>query len=103
MIGYAVQRLCVLVPQRAFCFSRLHRDRLIDEGMRTAATVLEGEYDGPLETPQPRAADRLVLFAGRQIAEKNAVAAVTAIARARERGLDYDEAVALAAGWVEQT
>jgi glycosyltransferase involved in cell wall biosynthesis len=88
MIGYAVQRLCVLAPQRAFCFSRLHRDRLIDEGMRTAATVLEGEYDGPLETPQPRAADRLVLFAGRQIAEKNPVAAVTAIARARERGLD---------------
>ena len=88
LIGFMVQRLCIIVPQRAFCFSRLHRDRLTDQGMRSAPTVLEGEYDGPLETPQPQAAERFVLFAGRQIAEKNAVAAVTAIARARERGLD---------------
>ena len=88
LIGFMVQRLCIIVPQRAFCFSRLHRDRLIAQGMGSAPTVLEGEYDGSLTAPAPRAADALVVCAGRQIAEKNAVAAVAAIARARERGLD---------------
>src|ERR687888_815451 len=43
-IGYAVQLACVRIPQRAFCFSRLHRDRLHDEGLRGEATILEGEY-----------------------------------------------------------
>lgn len=87
-IGYAVQRLCVWVPQRAFCFSRLFRDRLRAEGLRGDVTVLEGEYDGPLALPQPRPAEPVVVFAGRHIAEKRAPAVVDAIARARERGLE---------------
>src|SRR5829696_3060055 len=48
-VGYGVQLLCVRVPQRAFCFSRLHAARLIDEGLRGEPVVLEGEYAGPLD------------------------------------------------------
>ena len=87
-IGYAVQRLCVWVPQRAFCFSRLFRDRLRAEGLRGDVTVLEGEYAGSLQAPTPRPAGPVVVFAGRHIAEKRVPAVVEAIARARERGLE---------------
>ena len=48
-VGWVVQRLCLRVPQRAFCFSRLHARRLREEGYRGEVTVLEGEYAGPLE------------------------------------------------------
>src|SRR4051812_33178204 len=33
-IGYLVQLACARIPQRAFCFSRLHAARLRDEGLR---------------------------------------------------------------------
>jgi glycosyltransferase involved in cell wall biosynthesis len=84
-IGYAVQLLCVRVPQRAFCFSRLHRDRLHAEGLRGEATVLEGEYAGDLTPPKPNHADDIAVFAGRHIPEKRAPAVVPAVGRARER------------------
>jgi len=84
-IGYAVQLLCVRVPQRAFCFSRLHRDRLHAEGLRGEATVLEGEYAGDLTPPVPNHADDIAVFAGRHIPEKRAPAVVPAVGRARER------------------
>jgi glycosyltransferase involved in cell wall biosynthesis len=84
-VGYAVQLLCVRVPQRAFCFSRLHRDRLHAEGLRGEATVLEGEYAGDLTPPEPNHADPVVVFAGRHIPEKRAPAVVPAVGRARER------------------
>lgn len=87
-IGYAVQRRCVRVRHTAFCFSRLFQERLRDEGLREQATVLEGEYAGSLEAPQPREAEPLVVFAGRHIAEKRVPAVVAGIARARARGLD---------------
>ena len=48
-IGYAVQLLCARLPQRAFCFSRLHAARLRAEGLRGEVTVLEGEYAGSRE------------------------------------------------------
>src|SRR4051812_7096354 len=48
-IGYAVQRRGVRARQRAFCFSRLYAERLREEGLRGEATVLRGEYAGPLE------------------------------------------------------
>jgi glycosyltransferase involved in cell wall biosynthesis len=83
-IGYAVQLLCVRIPQRAFCFSRLHRDRLHAEGLRGEAIVLEGEYAGDLTTPEPNSAEAVVVFAGRHIPEKRAPAVVPAVARARE-------------------
>jgi glycosyltransferase involved in cell wall biosynthesis len=86
-VGHAVQALCARIPQRAFCFSRLHRDRLRAEGHRAEITVLEGEYDGDLTppAPTPRPADPEVVFAGRHIPEKRAPAVVGAVARARDR------------------
>jgi glycosyltransferase involved in cell wall biosynthesis len=82
-IGWFVQRLCARVPQRAFCFSRLYAARLRDEGLDGEITMLAGAYDGPLESGPVRAAEPLVVFAGRHIPEKQVPAMVPAIARAR--------------------
>ncbi|MGI8593952.1 MAG: glycosyltransferase family 4 protein [Solirubrobacteraceae bacterium] len=84
--GWLVQRACVAVPQRAFCFSRLHERRLREEGLRGQLTVLEGEYAGSRRPPtQPRAVEPLVVFAGRHIPEKRVPALVPALALAHER------------------
>jgi glycosyltransferase involved in cell wall biosynthesis len=82
-IGHAVQLACVRLPQRAFCFSRLHRDRLVEEGLRGTPRILEGEYAGDLTPPEPNAAEPVVVFAGRLIPEKRAPAVVPAVGRAR--------------------
>ena len=82
-IGHEVQRACVRIPQRAFCFSRLHRDRLIDEGLRSTPQILQGEYAGDLTPPEPNDAEPVVVFAGRHIREKRAPSVPPAIARAR--------------------
>jgi glycosyltransferase involved in cell wall biosynthesis len=82
-VGRLVQALCVRVPQRAFCFSRLHAERLRRGGLRGEVTVLEGEYAGPLEGAGPFAAGDAVVFAGRHIPEKRVPALVPAIAAAR--------------------
>ena len=92
-IGHAVQRLCARVPQYALCFSRIHEARLVAEGLRGRHTVVGGLYAGSLDPPQPRPAEALVVFAGRQIREKHAPAVVAAIARARARGLDVRGAI----------
>jgi glycosyltransferase involved in cell wall biosynthesis len=84
-VGYAVQRLCVRLPHRAFCFSRLHAGRLREEGLRGEPTVLEGEYAGSLKAPTAREAEPLVVFAGRLIPEKRAPLAVEAFALAARR------------------
>jgi glycosyltransferase involved in cell wall biosynthesis len=81
-IGFAVQRACARVHQRAFCFSRLHAARLREEGLRGDVTVLEGEYDGDLTPPEPNEAEPLVVFAGRHIPEKRAPAVAPAVALA---------------------
>jgi glycosyltransferase involved in cell wall biosynthesis len=83
-VGALVQGLCARVPQRAFCFSRLHAERLRDEGLRGEITMLSGLYAGAETPPQPRQADPLVVFAARLIPEKRVtvgVAAVVAAAR----------------------
>jgi len=82
-IGYAVQRACARVRQQAFCFSRLHAQRLREEGLRGEVIVLEGEYAGSLEPPQARPAEPLVVFAGRLIPEKRAPLGVAGVAAAR--------------------
>jgi glycosyltransferase involved in cell wall biosynthesis len=82
-VGHFVQRRCARLEQRAFCFSRLHRDRLRAEGLRGDVTVLEGEYAGDLTPPVPRVAEPVVVFAGRHIPEKRAAAVVPAVGRAR--------------------
>jgi glycosyltransferase involved in cell wall biosynthesis len=83
-IGHAVQALCMRLPHRAFCFSRLHRERLLAGRVRGEVTVLDGEYAGDLTPPEPTPAEPLVVFAGRHIPEKRAPALVPAIRRARE-------------------
>jgi glycosyltransferase involved in cell wall biosynthesis len=83
-IGHAVQLACVRLPQLAFCFSRLHRDRLVQEGLRGTPRILEGEYAGDLTPPEPNAAEPVVVFAGRLIPEKRAPAVVPAVGRARQ-------------------
>jgi glycosyltransferase involved in cell wall biosynthesis len=84
-VGYAVQLLCARIPQRAFCFSRLHARRLCAEGLRGEPTVLEGEYAGALDPPTARPAEPTVVFAGRLIPEKRAPLAVAAFALAARR------------------
>lgn len=84
-VGWLVQKLCLRVPQRAFCFAQLTAGRLREHGLNGAVTVLEGEYVGSLEAPEPAPARAEVVFAGRHIPEKRVPALVPAVARARER------------------
>ena len=84
-IGHTVQRMCLALPQRAFCFSRLHANRLSEFGLNGEATVLQGEYAGPLDLHSPQDAKPVVVFAGRHIPEKRAPALVPAFAIVRER------------------
>jgi glycosyltransferase involved in cell wall biosynthesis len=87
-VGRAVQRLCLRIPQRAFCFSRLHARRLREGRVRGEVTVLEGEYSGPLEAHEPAPAEPMVVFAGRHIPEKRVPAIVPAIAALRRTESD---------------
>jgi glycosyltransferase involved in cell wall biosynthesis len=84
-VGALVQRLCVLVRQRAFCFSELHAKRLREEGLRGTVTVLRGLYTGSREPPTPHQSEPLVLFAARLIPEKQAPLGVAAVAAAARR------------------
>ncbi len=84
-VGHAVQLLCARLPQRAFCFSRLHARRLREEGLRGEVSVLEGEYSGSLETPEVADAQPLVVFAGRMIPEMRAPLGVAGVAAACKR------------------
>jgi glycosyltransferase involved in cell wall biosynthesis len=84
-VGMLVQRLCALVPQRAFCFSELHARRLREEGLRGNVTVLRGLLGNAVVPREPEPAAPVVLFAGRLIPEKQVTLAVAAIALAAER------------------
>lgn len=84
-IGWGVQRRCLHMRQRAFCFAQLTAARLRAEGVRGEVVVLSGEYAGSLQTPVPRAASAQVVFAGRHIPEKRVPALVDAFAALRER------------------
>ncbi len=85
LLGALVQRLCARVPQRAFCFSELHAERLRKEGLRGQITVLRGLYAGSSEAAEPIEVEPVVLFAGRLIPEKQAPLGVAAIAIAAQR------------------
>ena len=82
-IGWAVERLCLRIPQRAFCFARMTLERLRAGGVRGEATVLTGEYAGEAKAAVPAPARKVVLFAGRHIPEKRVPALVDAFAVAR--------------------
>jgi glycosyltransferase involved in cell wall biosynthesis len=83
-VGWLVQRACARLPQRAFCFSRLHAARLREEGMTGEVTILPGEWEGGLEPESPHPPAPLVVFAGRHIPEKQLLAIPPAIKLARE-------------------
>ena len=78
-VGLLVQRRCVRAAQHAFCFSRLHAGRLAAEGMDPPPTLLQGAYTGTLDVAAGNGADPLVVFAGRLIPEKRAVAIAPAV------------------------
>jgi glycosyltransferase involved in cell wall biosynthesis len=85
-VGYLVQRACVLISPGAFVFSRLHAQRLKEEGLRRNPVRLAGLYTGPTDArPVPSAREPLVVFAGRHIAEKRTPAIPAIVAAARER------------------
>jgi glycosyltransferase involved in cell wall biosynthesis len=86
-VGELVQRLCALVPQRAFCFSELHAERLRAIGLRGPVTVLRGLYAGNAAAAPPATTSQAptVMFAGRLIPEKQVTLAVAAMALAAGR------------------
>jgi glycosyltransferase involved in cell wall biosynthesis len=85
-VGWRVQRACARLPQHAFCFSRLHAERLAREGVRGEVTVLRGLHAGDTDPEVERyVAEPVVVFAGRHIPEKRVPAIVPALALARER------------------
>jgi glycosyltransferase involved in cell wall biosynthesis len=84
-VGELVQRACVRVPQRAFCFSELQARRLREQGLNGEATVLRGLYAGSTQPAEPRPAEPIVLFAARLIPEKQVTLAVAAMALAAQR------------------
>jgi glycosyltransferase involved in cell wall biosynthesis len=83
-VGWLVQRRCLRVPQRAFCFSALHENRLRELGFRGELTRFEGQYTGSVEVDAPAPARPVAVFAGRHIPEKRVVELVPALARARD-------------------
>jgi glycosyltransferase involved in cell wall biosynthesis len=83
-IGWAVQLMCLHLPQTAFCFANLTGARLKAAGLCGDVFVLEGEYAGSLEVRVPQPADPLVVFAGRHIADKRPAATPAAIGVARK-------------------
>jgi glycosyltransferase involved in cell wall biosynthesis len=82
-IGWGIQRACVRVPQRAFCFSRLYAERLRKEGFSGDITTLDGEYDGQFDLPRVMTPDPLIVFAGRHIPEKRVPSIIPALALVR--------------------
>jgi glycosyltransferase involved in cell wall biosynthesis len=87
-IGWLVQRLCARVRQHAFCFSRLHAERLRAEGLRGGPELLSGLYAGAAGAAPVSDAEPVVLYAGRHIPDKRVDALVAAMAIARERDPD---------------
>ena len=82
-IAWSVQRLATRFGERAFCFSRLHAQRLRAEGFRRPIDVV-GVYAGPLDRPEPQPAEPIVVFVGRHIPETGVLALPPALAAARE-------------------
>lgn len=84
-LGFRVQRLCVRLRQEAFCFSRLHEERLRAEGVGGPVKVLRGLYEGELHHREQASAGSVAVFAGRHIPEKRVTAIVPAVVWARKK------------------
>jgi len=83
--GWAVQKLCLRVPQRAFTLAQATAARLRAEGVHGDVEVLTGLQDVAPATSAPHAAQPVVVFAGRHIPEKRVPALVHGFAALRER------------------
>jgi glycosyltransferase involved in cell wall biosynthesis len=83
--GWAVQGLCLRVPQHAFTLARATAERLRAAGVHGNVEVLTGLQDVSPTQSVPRAAQPLVVFAGRHIPEKRVPALVRGFAALRER------------------
>jgi glycosyltransferase involved in cell wall biosynthesis len=84
-IGWFVQRLCLRPTQQPFCFSQLHAARLREYGVNGTIVRLTGQYAGRAVEACERAAEPVVVFAGRQLPEKRVLSLVPAVALAREK------------------
>ncbi len=84
-VGWAVQKLCLRVPQQAFTLAHMTAARLRAEGVHGDVEVLTGLQDLPPATAAPHPAEPVVVFAGRHIPEKRAPALVRGFAALRER------------------
>ena len=84
-IGWAVQKLCLHVPQRAFTLAQSTATRLRAEGVHGDVEVLSGLAPLPEHSGPPRPSRSTVVFAGRHIPEKRVPALVRAFAALRER------------------
>jgi glycosyltransferase involved in cell wall biosynthesis len=90
-VGWRVQRACVRVPHSAFCVSRMHARRLVEEGYTGTPEVLPGIYAGsPDAAPATEVNPQLVVYAGRHVREKRLDALVRAFARALESGYELE-------------
>jgi glycosyltransferase involved in cell wall biosynthesis len=91
--GIWIQRLCLRLRQEAFCFSRLHAERLEREGVNGPVTVLRGQYEGG-PGPEDAAETRpVVVYAGRHIPEKRVTAIVPALIEVRKQAPEVRAAI----------
>ena len=82
-IGWAVQKLCLHVPQRAFTLAQSTAQRLRAAGVHGDVEVLTGLQEEAPATVAPHAAQPVVVFAGRHIPEKRVPALVDGFAALR--------------------
>jgi len=86
-IAWKIQRSCARTRHDAFCFSRLHQGRLLEEGFRGKPILLEGLFreDGThTQAGRQSPVEPVVLFAGRHIPEKRVPALIEAFAIVRQ-------------------
>ena len=83
--GWLVQGACVLLPHTAFCFSRLHAERLVAAGYSGEPVLLPGLYADRVETSSVDVDPQLVVYAGRQVQEKRIDTVVRALALVRKQ------------------
>jgi glycosyltransferase involved in cell wall biosynthesis len=86
-VAWKIQRACARTRHEAFCFSRLHQRRLLEEGFRGKPILLEGlfrEDSSPAQAGTQSPVEPVVVFAGRHIPEKRVPALIEAFAIARK-------------------
>ncbi len=80
-VGWGIQKLCAVIPHKAFTFSRLHARRLVALGRDPA--ILTGEFAGAAMPAQPATQPLTFVYAGRIIPEKRVILLIEAFAQVR--------------------